>query len=203
MIIVKFVSFTGMNQLITSLERYGPVSDADKEFIRQRSIRREYGKHQHIIREGHVCNHIYFVLSGLTRFYYVRDGRDITSSFGVADSSLTAIDSLLSRRATRLNLETLEPTQLIALHYDDLMALYAQSHAMERTGRLITLEYLKFADDRLYALQFYTAQERYENFLVMFPDLLNRVSLTHIASYLGITLETLSRIRANLINVKG
>lgn len=188
--------------IVKHLERYHPISDEDKAYIEQIAVWHEYPKHELLLRAGSVCNHVYFVVDGLIRNFYYKDGRDVTTWFGINDTFDTILDSILNRRPSRFNIETVEPTRLYAISFSDLKTLYERSHTMERVGRLSTLDNFLFLENRLYALQFYTARERYANFLEMFPGLANRVPLTHIASYLGITLETLSRIRANLINVK-
>ena len=136
------------------------------------------------------------------RTHYNKDGRNVTTGFLTKGAFVTPLSSFLNRRPATYTLETLEPTTLYRIHYDDLRELFRRSHVFEHVSRESTLDSLAALESRLYALQFYLAQERYENFLTQFPDLVNRISLTHVASYLGISPETLSRIRANLTNVK-
>lgn len=195
--------------LFTYLERYHPLADEEKELLASHLSWHEYAKHDIILREGSVCRHLYYIEAGLTRCYHYRDGRDITTWFGSAGALFTVIDSLLGHTASRFTLCALEPTQVCAVPYAEVLRLYARSHALERIGRLITLDGFVQMGERINELQFHSAHDRYERFCAQFPELAMRVPLTHIASYLGITLETLSRVRAgsrtsspNLINVK-
>lgn len=191
-----------LQPLLAYLERYHPLSDEEKELLSRKIEWREHAKHDVILREGAVCRHLYYIVGGLTRCYYYRDGRDITTWFGTGGHLFAVIDSLLSRTPSRHNFAALEPTQLYALPYTEVLRLYAHSHTIERIGRLITLDGFLQMENRLHELQFQSAHDRYERFCAAFPHLAGRVPLTHIASYLGITLETLSRVRANLTNVK-
>ena len=109
---------------------------------------------------------------------------------------MTALASLLHREPSLYTLETVEPTCFYALSYEKLMRLLARSHAFEHISRLAALNILLANEKWLHTQRFQSAQERYESFLIMYLALALRVSLTHVASYLGTTLETLSRIRA-------
>jgi CRP-like cAMP-binding protein len=191
-----------MNPIVAHLEQFHPLTDADKAHIAQVTVRHDYPKNHLLMREGDICNYLFFVADGLARNFYYKDGRDVTTWFGTNGMFLTDLDSLINRQPSRFNIETLEAAGIYSLHYEKLAKLFDSSHAIERAGRLSTLDNFVILENRLFALQFYTAQERYVNFLKMFPGLINRVPLTHVASYLGITLETLSRVRANLINIK-
>lgn len=191
-----------MNPIASHLEKFQSLTDEDREHVAQVAVRHEYPKHHLLMREGDVCNHLFFVADGLARNFYYKDGRDVTTWFGSNGMFLTDLDSLINRQPSRFNIETLEPSGVYSIHHEKLAQLFEKSHALERAGRLSTLDNFVILENRLFALQFHTAQERYANFLRMFPGLINRVPLTHVASYLGITLETLSRVRANLINVK-
>jgi CRP-like cAMP-binding protein len=81
---------------------------------------------------------------------------------------------------------------------DQLNSLFKDSHEIERLGRLLTLQMLTLINDKLLSLQFKTAKERYVSMLHLHPDIFNRVSLGHISSYIGITPQSLSRIRTEL-----
>lgn len=196
------VSSASAQPIFTYLERYGPLTPDDKAFLSQRAQRLILPKQRTVFAEGVVCQHMYFIASGLARTHYNKDGRDVTTGFAAEGVPVTALSSFLNRQPATYGLETLEPTVLYALTYDDLRALFSQSHTFENLSRLATVEALLAMEDRLYSLQFYSAHERYERFQKAFPHLTNRVSLTHLASYIGVSLETLSRIRANLTNIK-
>ena len=146
-------------------------------------------------REGNVCRKLFFIQTGLARIFYYKDGKDITTSFVAENTFTTAVDSFFEQKPSRYNIELLEAGTVSWIGYDDLMQLFKESHAIERFGRMITTEFLKAYAERLTAIQFQTATERYQALQARHPNILSRVALGHIASYLGITQETLSRLR--------
>ena len=160
--------------------------------------RKEYlPKHYMLHREGEVCKKLYFVEKGLVRwFYHSEEGKDITDSFGGENSFVTAFDSFFQRKPSRYSIELLEDSTVYSMTYDDLEYLFEKFREVEKVSRLILIQILEQSLDKNSALQFHNAHERYEFITEKHPDLLQRVSLGHIASYLGITQETLSRIRA-------
>ncbi|WP_052732471.1 Crp/Fnr family transcriptional regulator [Hymenobacter terrenus] len=188
-----------MESLLAYLESYGPLPDADKDFIAEHLTLRDYPKHGIVLQAGNVCRQMYYLESGLVRYCYLKEGKDITASFAGANMSMTVLDSLVNRSPSPYTIEALEPTRLYSLAYDDLTPLFARSHAFEHISRLATLDIFLMGERWMYTQRFQSAHERYESFLTMYASFAHRVPLTHVASYLGITLETLSRIRAGRI----
>ena len=156
----------------------------------------DFAKGHLLHKEGNVCRKLFFIQTGLARIFYYKDGKDITTSFVTENTFTTAVDSFFEQKPSRYNIELLEPSTVSSIGYDDLMRLFKESHAIERFGRMITTEFLKAYAERLTAIQFQTAAERYTALQTRHPSILSRVALGHIASYLGITQETLSRLRA-------
>jgi CRP/FNR family transcriptional regulator, anaerobic regulatory protein len=145
---------------------------------------------------GEVCDRIFFVEKGLVRwFYYNEEGKDITDSFGGVNSFITAFDSFFQRKPSRYFIELLEDSTVYSMTYLDLEQSFEKYREIDKVSRLILIQILEQVLDKNAALQFHNAHERYEFITEKHPDLLQRVSLGHIASYLGITQETLSRIR--------
>lgn len=149
-----------------------------------------------LVREGCVCNHLYYVSKGLVRIYYHKRDREVTEWLAPDDSFFFSIRSFFERTPSRLIIHLLEPSELRVLHHDDLMRLCDQYHEVEKLFRRMITGSLVLSQMRMESLQFETARQRYQNLLEQFPTLLQRVALAHIASFLGITKETLSRIRA-------
>lgn len=149
-----------------------------------------------LVREGSVCNHLYYVSKGLVRIYYHKRDREVTEWLAPDDSFCFSIRSFFERTPSRLIIHLLEPSELLAIHYDDLMRLCDRYHEVEKLFRRMITGSLVLSQMRMESLQFETARQRYLNLLEQFPNLLQRVPLAHIASFLGITQETLSRIRA-------
>ncbi len=110
---------------------------------------------------------------------------------------MSSVDSFFQQSPSLYYLEVLEDSLLYSISKQDLDGLFAKYPKMEKLGRLVSIEMLTKVANKLNAIQFQTARERYDYMLAEFPDIVHQVPLGHIASYLGMTQETLSRIRKN------
>jgi len=145
---------------------------------------------------GHTCKTIYFVKSGALRIYYYKDILDVTESFEFENALVARAESLFSGKPSRKAIQAIEDSELIAINAVRLFELYDLYNDLERFFRKITETAYVNMVNRIESLQFHTADERYRKLLADHPDILQRVPLKYIASYLGITPESLSRIRA-------
>lgn len=155
-----------------------------------------YSKHFLLHKEGAVCNHLYLINEGLARTFYYKDGQDITAHFAFEKSTITAIDSFIQRKRSRYNIELLEDTEVTSVSHQDLHGLLKNKPQHEKIVRLYLEQIYIDLAERVEDLLFHSAKERYFKLIEKNPKILQRVSLKHIASYVGITQETLSRIRA-------
>lgn len=146
--------------------------------------------------EGTICNRFFIIHKGLARAYYYKDAKDITAHFAIEKTTITAIDSFIQRKKSRYNIELLEDTSLSYINYDDWKKLLEDKPHYEKYARIFLENIYIDIAERIEDLLFYSAKERYEKLIQKFPTLQQRVNLGHIASYIGITQETLSRIRA-------
>lgn len=156
----------------------------------------ELPKGHSLLRPGGVCKYFYFIAQGLTRTYYFKDGKDVTDWISTEGSIAVSIISFLTHQPDIRGIELLEPSSLFAVSNADLENLYARFHDIERLGRLLVSSGIIQVQQRFDDLHFATARDRYQKLITTAPSLINRVPLGMIASYLGITQETLSRIRA-------
>lgn len=155
-------------------------------------------KNHILIKEGQICNKLYFLEHGIGRsFYLKKNGKDVTQWFFGDDNFMVSVDSFFSQIPSLYYLEILENAILYSITKEKLDLLLVKYHKMEKLSRLLSIEMLAKVVHKLNAIQFQTAKERYDYMLNEFPDIAYRVSLGHIASYLGMTQETLSRIRKN------
>lgn len=148
-----------------------------------------------LVKEGQNANKIYFIAKGLARAYYLKDGKEITDWFAFENDFISSIASFFEDIPSPHFIELLEPTTLLEINRKDVFELSDKHHDFERLGRVVTTKTMLTLRKRIISLQFETAQQKYENLINNRPDIIQRVALTHVASYLGITLETLSRIR--------
>lgn len=185
-----------MTSLFDCITLYHPISDEAKQDLSRLLKKTILPKNAVLIKEGIVCNHLYFLEQGCLRGFYNLDGKEVTHWFAFENDFVTSFYSFISRKPCLENIQALEDTVLWSISYEELQQLFDKHHDMERMTRIIYERSYIRLEERLVRLQFRSAKERYEQITSVFPTILNRVSLGHIASYLGISQETLSRIRS-------
>lgn len=154
-----------------------------------------FKKGEILVKEGQHSDKAYFIVSGSTRAYYLNNGKDITDWFAFENDFICAINSFFQNIPSPHYIEVLEDTKLLVVSRDNILKLSDKYHDFERlTNRVATKTMLKL-QARIVAMQFQSAEQKYQNLLMAYPNITQRVALTHIASFIGITLETLSRIR--------
>ncbi|MCK8494693.1 MULTISPECIES: Crp/Fnr family transcriptional regulator [Spirosoma] len=182
------------------LQQFALLSEEDirlgSEFWSLRTI----AKHEFFNFRNSVCRYVGFIVKGLFRVYYMdpKTEQEHNLFFISENMFLTALKSLLTQTACPYNIEALEDAELLVIQHDHLLRLYPQSHGWERFGRVLAEQYLMLTQGRSESLLTQSAEERYIDLITNYPDLVNRVSLGHISSYLGIKGPSLSRIRAQM-----
>ena len=162
-------------------------------------MKKEYLPKSHVlVPVGGICSSVYYLERGLTRVFYLKDGKEITEDFNAENSFTCSITGHITKKPDGRQIELLEPSIVWSLPYAELEKLYDDHHDIERLGRYLISQELADMHKRLTAIQFMSAQERYTAFVTDYPSLLQRVPLGMISSYLGITQETLSRIRSKV-----
>lgn len=148
-------------------------------------------------RQGNRCRKLYIVKKGLLRvYYYNSQGKDITHWFAAESTALTDLGSFFQGSLSVYNMETIEDSVVYTITLNKLNKLFDEHPEIERFGRLFTIEMMMNLAEKVKDLQFRTAQERYNLLLEKHPEIVQRAPLAKIASYLGITQQSLSRIRA-------
>lgn len=144
---------------------------------------------------GHTCRTVYFINNGIARVYYYKDGIDITEYFAFENNLVARVESLFRGRPSNKGIQILENSEIVAINAIALFQLYDEFPDIERLARKITESAYVESVNRLESIQFHSADERYKALLGEDPNILQRVPLKYIASYLGITQVSLSRIR--------
>lgn len=152
-----------------------------------------------LLEPGQVCSHVYFLTKGFFRMYYVDpDGREINYRFAFPNGFMADFQSFLTRKPSRYYWQAMQAAEGVAFRYADVQRAYQQSRNWERFGRLIAEQVYQQVNERIELLQFLSPEQRYLHVITTQPDLVKRVSQFHLSSYLGITPESLSRIRRRL-----
>lgn len=146
---------------------------------------------------GHTCKTIYFVKKGVARIYYYKDGIDITEHFFFENSIIARVESLFTGKPSRKAIQILDDAEIIAINANLLFKLYNNYPEIERLFRKIFEAAYVETVNRIEGIQFHSAEERYNALLNEAPNVLMRVPLKYVASYLGITQVSLSRIRGH------
>lgn len=152
------------------------------------------------LKPGDIQNSLVFSFKGLLRCFYINDkGEDITIFFINENNYATDYGAFINQKPSSYFIETLEPCLLINVSYDAIQECYSKFKNCEKYGRIIAERHLIKVQDRINDFLFYNAEQRYVNFASKHADILNRISLTHLSSYLGMKRQTLTRIRKKLI----
>jgi len=156
----------------------------------------EVPKDHLLVRPHAWADHIFFIESGLAKIYYHKDKKEITEWFAMDGTFCLSIASFFEKKPGKLIIQTLEPSVVYGIHYNDLHELAAKHHEIETLYRKMLSLSLMLSQQRMESIQFETAQQRYDALMAEAPGILQRAPLMYIASFLGVTLETLSRIRS-------
>ncbi|MBI5856889.1 MAG: Crp/Fnr family transcriptional regulator [Sphingobacteriales bacterium] len=161
---------------------------------------RSIGKKELLTRAGEIENNIYFITKGLIRKYYLRRNEEINTQLSYEGHIIHSQESFHSRTDSEYFVETIEPSVVVAMTYDQLETLFASSQRMEHMGRLIITHTMVIKDRWQMQLVKMTPRERFLNFVTKNPELMQRVPQKYLASYLNIKPETFSRFKHLLRN---
>lgn len=157
---------------------------------------KKFRKHQYILQNGNVSRFETFILSGCTKTYEVDDtGQEHIIQFGVETWWIGDLHSFLTNTPSRLNIDCIEDTEVLQIQKIEMEKLYEKVPKLERFFRILIQKAFVSAMDRIYSNLSKPAVERYEEFLEKYPMVGQRVPNHQVASYLGITPQSLSRIR--------
>jgi CRP-like cAMP-binding protein len=184
-----------LTQFIQSLAE---LTEEEKEELPLLFKPKKIKRYGFFLQEGEVCNTVSYIVKGVFRFFNVKDGEEITSDFSFQDTFLTSYISLITRQPSNLSIQAIEDAELLSIDYKQIVKKYNESHNYERIGRLMAEKTFISSSQHLLSFLNDSAEERYSNLIKKNPHLVQRIPLRYIASYLGISPETLSRIRKKL-----
>ncbi|WP_020530435.1 Crp/Fnr family transcriptional regulator [Flexithrix dorotheae] len=177
---------------------YSPLNEECKIQIYQKSKVLTFGKGEILVKAGAYCDKSYFLAKGGARTFYLKDGRDVTDWFAFENSFISSINSFFYEVPSENYIELLEDSTLLVLSKSDIEDLCNKFHDFEKLNKVVFAKTMLQLQERIVSMRFFTAKQKYIALLKSFPKIDQRVQLSHIASYIGITLETLSRLRSRI-----
>ena len=191
-----------LEPILKAFNDYVHVSIEDLSVITRRAAVLKIPKKTKLLELGQVCNHMYFVLSGCLRLYYLKDDKERNCFFFHENLFCSAFGSFMMQRPSNQILETIEDTICLSVTFAEFEKMYEELPAMNIIVRKILEERYTNAHDIISSFILHSAEERYLEFIEKYPLLTNRIPEYHISSYLGITPKSFSRLKGRLRNRK-
>ena len=189
------VSITSRDVARELARRYSTMTHEELDLLESILVPMKYAKNEMVLREGETCTNIYWVVKGLVRQFYYKNGKELTEYMATENSIVMCIESLFREQPTHLQIKAIEPTVLIAMPKVDLETVAMKSVNIQILYRKILEESLILSQIHADMLRFESAQDRYQKLIKRQPQLVLRAPLVYISSYLQMTPETLSRVR--------
>ncbi|MEJ7740639.1 MAG: Crp/Fnr family transcriptional regulator [Chitinophagaceae bacterium] len=184
-----------MNELFQYLNSIYPLSESLQQQLTISLKTITIPRKGFLLKKGQVCKNICFVEKGLFRCFYIKDDKEISSWFMKEGDVIISVESYFKQKPSYESIQALEDCQVLCVGYDALQSIYHSYPEFNYIARVLTERYYCLSEQRLFSLRMQRASERYHHLMNHFPEIIQRVPSTFIASYLGITLETLSRIK--------
>jgi CRP-like cAMP-binding protein len=194
-IIIVFTNGSGMQNIFQYFKQFHLIGKEATNALNALVREEYYDKNEVIQNTDSICKNVYIVKEGIARIFYYKSGNDITEHFAFPNDVIVRAESLFAQSSTPKGIQAIEKTTVYAIDAPSLFKLYNDYHDIERLFRLIFEKEYVNTVRRMESLQIKSATERYLD-LANETDYIKHIPLKYIASYLGITQVTLSRIRA-------
>jgi CRP-like cAMP-binding protein len=186
----------GLCQLKSWLNsHYQFLTEEDLDFFKPHLVEKTFERDAFILNEGCCCREMSFIVSGVFRMFYLSDGKEINAHFFKENDFMAEYCSFLNQRPSKYSIQALERSVVVTFSHEVLLDAYNRSKNWERLGRLMAEQFSGLVSDRMEKFLFMDGKERYLSLMQDNPTIFDRVPLYHLASYLGMERESLSRIR--------
>ena len=175
--------------------RYSTMTHEELDVLEHVLVPMKYQKGEMILREGEICTNIYWIVKGLVRQFYYKNGKELTEHMATENNIVMCIESLFREEPTHLQIMAIEPTIIYAMPRSILEQVAMKSVNIQILYRKILEESLIQSQVHADMLRFESAQDRYAKLVKLQPQLVLRAPLVYVANYLQMTPETLSRVR--------
>jgi CRP-like cAMP-binding protein len=191
----KWNTIDGHSPVVPFFEKVGPLSQGAIGEFDEKTFPLSIEKKKFLLRPGSVADHLYFIVKGVIHGYIKDDGKQITTWINEENQIVGSIRTLGTTDPCQEYLQALEDCELVALPIAFLEFVFENYHETNFICRRLWEYTYRGAEERAYISRISSAEKKYQHFIKTQPNLLNRIPLKYIASYLGMTIETLSRIR--------
>ena len=185
-----------MEQLLKFLNSVYPLSNDLINYLMQNLESKMLKKKEMLLEKGRICKNIFFIEKGLIRCFYLLNEKEVSSWFMKEGDVIISVESFFKQVPSYESIQALEDCTVYYVSYEQLMHAYVTFVEFNFVGRILTEKYYTLCEQRLYSLRMHKAAERYNDLLQNDPEIIQRVPSKYIASYLGISLETLSRVKS-------
>lgn len=189
---------TDFKQFKDWLTQVSFLTEQDCLFFQPYLKTKVFADKEHFLTAGNTCLEMGFINKGCFRTYYLADGKEINTHFVFENEFVVDYDSLIQQTPGKYYIQALEHTEIVAFTLASLQSAYSQSKNWERFGRIMAENAYKITTKRVESFLFLDGEQRYLDLLKNQPHMLDRIPLYHIASYLGLERESLSRLRKKI-----
>lgn len=182
--------------LLKIISQIHPVSEALQKDLIQTLAIESIPKKTYLLKEGEVFQKMYFIEKGMARAFYFDEGKEHTSWFMKEGDFIISVNSFYKQVPSQENIEVLEDSIMASITYHQLQELYQKHLEFNIISRVLTEHYYSLSEERLFAMRQSSAKHRFDFFINHYPELAKRISLKQMASFLRMTPETISRLRA-------
>lgn len=187
-----------MNKYISKIDKYiNQLSEQAQSDLFSLTKQKVYEKGVFLLKEGQVCKKSFALESGIVRKFYVNEGKEITTEFYFKDDIALSFKSYISQMPSTEYLQVLERTVVMVTDYDDVQKLQKTYPELIELELMFMQQYVIWLDERLFHFHTLDAKQKYELLVNKTPHIIQNIPLNYIASYLGVSPETISRIRTN------
>lgn len=179
------------------IEKISPLTDQEFEYLASHFVPKKFKKHQFVLQEGEHAPNDFFILSGCLKSYFTdKNDKEHILQFGMQDWWITDYQAYYNQTKATINIDCIEDSELLCLSFQNREKLCAEIHKIEHFFRKKTNKRNVALQQRILSLLSYNTKEKYDQLLQLYPQLFQKVPKQLIASYLGVTRETLSRLNS-------
>jgi len=176
-----------------------PLTDEELKLIDTYFEVKQLKKKDYLLQNGKICNFIGFIAGGTVRHFHIKDGVEKTCDISFENSWVTDFQSFTHDTSCIMNLQAMEDTTVFVIRKESLYKLYTECNKYETFGRLMAEQVAQRATEIAMSLSSDKPEERFQNLIKKQPDLFQRIPQKYIANFLGVSPESLSRIRSRIL----